>query len=255
MEELPLDYYNGFGGFSFDGKEYVIKWEGKSTPAPWINVISNPSFGFQVSEVGAGYTWAENSREYKLTPWYNDPVLDPHGEVIYLIDEKTGDKWSITPLPAGKSKVQYIKHGFGYTSFETISYGLSQQLNMFVAKEDSIKINLVTIKNLGDEDRKLTISYYIRPVLGVTDEVTSPYLFTKYDEKIGALMIKNLYNEDFANRLAFLSASEKINSFTGDRSEFIGVASSLTSPQALEYETFSNSTGISLDPVLQYNFM
>ncbi|EIV99663.1 LOW QUALITY PROTEIN: cellobiose phosphorylase [Thermoanaerobacter siderophilus SR4] len=254
LEELPLDCYNGFGGFSYDGKEYIIKWEGKSTPAPWINVISNPSFGFQVSETGAGYTWAENSREYKLTPWYNDPVLDPHGEVIYLTDEETGDRWSITPLPAGKAKVHYIKHGFGYTSFETICCGLSQHLKMFVAKEDSIKINLVTIKNLGNENRKLTVSYYIRPVLGVTDEITFPYLFTKYDEKIGALMIKNVYNEDFANRLAFLSASEKINSFTGDRAEFIGVASSLTLPQALEYETLSNSTGISLDPCAAIQF-
>lgn len=247
IEELQLDYYNGFGGFAADGKEYVIKWEGKSTPAPWINIISNPNFGFQVSEVGAGYTWAENSREYKLTPWYNDPVLDPPGEVIYLLDKMTGEKWTTTPLPIGKSKVHYVRHGFGYSSFEATNYGLKQQLTMFVPKEDSVKINLVKIKNMTGEDRTLQVIYYVRPVLGVTDELTSSYHVAKFDEETKVLLIKNVYNEDFPKRIAFVGTSEKINSYESERGEFLGVASNLKAPQALEYETLSNTEGLSQD--------
>ncbi|WP_236617245.1 GH36-type glycosyl hydrolase domain-containing protein [Thermoanaerobacter kivui] len=248
VEDIPLEYYNGLGGFRNDGKEYVIRWEGKSTPAPWINVISNPYFGFQISETGAGYTWAENSREYKLTPWYNDPVLDPHGEVVYLRDDETGEVWTVTPLPKGKAKVHYVKHGFGYTSFESVCCGLRQQLTEFVPIEDSVKISILNIKNLSQEQRKITVTYYIRPVLGVTDQFTAPYIFTEYNKEIDALLIRNMYNDDFPGRIAFLAASERISFFTGDRVEFIGVTGSLSFPQALSYESLSNNGGIGLDP-------
>ena len=85
-----LLFDNGLGGFSADGREYVIYLEpGRWTPAPWINVIANPDFGFMVSETGAGYTWSGNSGENRLTPWSNDPVTDPPGEALYLRDEET----------------------------------------------------------------------------------------------------------------------------------------------------------------------
>jgi len=66
---------------------------GQSTPAPWINVIANPHFGFQVSAEGSGYTWSRNSRENQMTPWSNDPVTDRPGETLYLCDEETGVLW------------------------------------------------------------------------------------------------------------------------------------------------------------------
>src|SRR3546814_16358705 len=83
MAPRDLEFFNGFGGFDKDGREYVtILDSGHATPAPWINVVANPGFGFQASAEGSGYTWAENSRENQLTPWSNDPVGDPTGEAI-----------------------------------------------------------------------------------------------------------------------------------------------------------------------------
>ena len=136
---LPdLHYFNGFGGFSRDGKEYIIHLkEGLQTPAPWINVVANKKFGFLISESGSGSTWAENSRENKLTPWSNDPVSDPSGEAIYLRDEKTGEVWTITPLPIREKEPYLIRHGIGYTSFHHESHGLDQKLTCFVPLEDS----------------------------------------------------------------------------------------------------------------------
>ncbi|MGB9809237.1 MAG: hypothetical protein ACPLSA_04230, partial [Caldanaerobacter sp.] len=174
----------------------------------------------------------ENSREYKLTPWYNDPVLDPHGEVIYLIDEITGDKWTITPHPAGNSGVYYIRHGFGYSTFESASCELKSELTMFVPKEDSVKINLIKLKNTSRSSRKIQLVYYIRPVLGVTDEATSQYIASEFDKEERILYIRNVYNEDFVNRIAFLATSEGINSYESERGEFIGVGFDLSSPQA-----------------------
>src|SRR5690606_24876530 len=80
-----LEFFNGLGGFDKDGTEYVtVLNTGQNTPAPWINVIANPDFGFQVSTEGSGYSWAENSRENQLTQWSNDPVTDPTGEAFYI---------------------------------------------------------------------------------------------------------------------------------------------------------------------------
>src|SRR6185295_5303042 len=90
VELPPLEFFNGLGGFAEDGREYVIvQGPRQSTPMPWINVVANPDFGFQVSETGAGYTWSENSRENQLTAWSNDPVVDPPSEVLYLRDDET----------------------------------------------------------------------------------------------------------------------------------------------------------------------
>ena len=63
------------GGFADEGREYVtILDQSRYTPAPWINVVANKEFGFQVSTDGAGYTWALNSQQNRLTPWSNDPI-------------------------------------------------------------------------------------------------------------------------------------------------------------------------------------
>lgn len=244
-----LLYFNGTGGFSPDGKEYVIRLEeGRHTPAPWINVISNKGFGFQVSESGSGYTWAENSRENKLTPWSNDPVSDMPGEVLYLRDETKGVFWSITPIPIRDAGVYTVRHGFGYTAFQHTSHEIEQQLTLFVPREAPVKISRVKLKNLGTSARDLSITFYIRPVMGVDEQGTSPYITTRYDEKSGLLLMKNVYSSDYPGRVAFIGTSLKDISFTGDRYEFIGQNGSTSEPAALKRAGLSGRTGAGYDP-------
>ncbi len=83
-------FHNGLGGFTLDGREYVISLEAeRSTPAPWANVIASPYIGTVVSESGSAYTWVENAHEFRLTPFHNDPVSDSSGEAMYIRDEET----------------------------------------------------------------------------------------------------------------------------------------------------------------------
>lgn len=248
-EPLDLQLWNGYGGFSLDGKEYVIRLrEGTTTPAPWINVVANPGFGFQISESGAGFTWAENSRENKLTPWSNDPVSDPVGEAVYLRDDETGAQWSITPQPLRDDAPYTVHHGLGYTRFHHHSRGLDQEQIMFVPLRDPVKITLVRLTNRTPEQRQLSLYYYLRPVLGVTDEVTAPHIVTGYDEAEQVISVRNPYNTDFPQRIAFAAASEPIASYTGDRLEFIGPGGTLAAPEALTREHLSNRVGAGLDP-------
>ncbi|SET37424.1 Cellobiose phosphorylase [Natronincola peptidivorans] len=248
-EALDLDYYNGYGGFSKDGRQYIIRLKEKQyTPAPWINVIANEKFGFIVTERGASFSWAENSRENKLTPWSNDPVTDPSGEIIYIRDEETGELWSITAAPIREKESYTIAHGLGYSTFKHHSQGILQELTMFVPKEDPIKINLVKLKNTSNSERKLTLTYYLRPVLGVSDQNTQQHIVTEKHDTTEGILITNPYNGDFEGRIAFAAASETLGSYTCDRREFIGPGRDLSNPAALKRERLLNKSGGGFDP-------
>ncbi|MFI5304298.1 MAG: GH36-type glycosyl hydrolase domain-containing protein [Nitrospiria bacterium] len=246
-----LEFFNGLGGFLNDGKEYVIiLGEGQWTPAPWINVISNPSFGFQVSESGSSYAWSVNSRENQLTCWSNDPVSDPPGEIIYIRDEETGEVWTPTPLPIRQDPCQYvIRHGQGYSSFEHSSHGISFELLQWVPIADPVKISRLKIENRTDRTRQLSITVYLEWVLGISRSASAPFIVTEIDPKTGALFARNIWNSEFGNRIAFADLGGRHTSWTGDRTEFIGRNASLTYPRALELGVeLSGKVGAGLDP-------
>ena len=177
-----LQFDNGRGGFSADGTEYVIYLEsGQSTPAPWVNVIANEQFGFLVSETGAGYTWAENSSENRLTPWRNDPVGDLPGEALYLRDEETALVWSPLPAPSRDAEPYLVRHGAGYSQFEHRSQGLKQTTRLFAAADAPVKIIKLRLENLWDRPRRVTVTYYAEWVLGVSRSATQAYIIPEYE--------------------------------------------------------------------------
>ncbi|QCX34529.1 glycosyl transferase family 36 [Caloramator sp. E03] len=243
-DNLNLKFFNGYGGFDEDKKEYVIKLKKDlSTPAPWINVISNKNFGFIISESGGGYTWAENSRENKITPWSNDPVCDTLGEIIYIRDDETGEFWTITPSPIREKEPYYVYHGFGYSRFNHYSHGIDGLLTLFVPLNDNIKICYLNLKNKSNSNRKLSIFHYLRPVMGVSEHISEQFISTKFNKDFNALLFTNSYNTDHPNRVCFISSSIDAKSYTTDRMEFLGPYGNIYSPKALEYSTLSNTTG------------
>ena len=245
---LELALRSPFGGFTPDGREYVIDLaHGQTTPAPWTNVIANERGGFIVTEAGGGYTWTENSRENRLTPWSNDPVRDPVGEALYLRDETSGAYWSPTPQPAGTGHVR-VRHGFGYSVFESRQGAIASSLTLFVPTDDPVKIFRLRLRNHGGEPARLTATLYVEWVLGVFRARMAPFILTTFDEASGALFAQNPYNGEFAARVAFLAASEPQVSYTGDRMEFIGRNSDLARPAAMGVRALTGRVGAGADP-------
>ncbi len=246
-----LEYFNGLGGFDGGAREYVVVLDdGQWTPAPWINVIANPQFGFLVSADGSGSTWSLNAQQNQITPWCNDPVSDTPSEVIYVRDENSGDLWSATPLPIReRSSVYVIRHGFGYTRSEHTSHGISLTLTQFVPLEDPIKISRLKIQNASDESRQLSITHYLDWVLGNQNNRAAPFIITSIDSPSRALLARNPWTADFKSRVAFMDMSGRQQSFTADRSEFLGRHGSLAEPAALlGPQPLSGRTGGGLDP-------
>ncbi len=244
----PLRFANGLGGFTADGREYVVTLgENHDTPAPWINVVANPDFGFTVSESGAGYTWAGNCRENRLTPWSNDPVGDRPGEVIYLRDEDSGEVWTVTASPVRGAGTYVCRHGQGWSRFTRAAHGIAAELTLTAAPRDPVKLSLLELRNVSSRRRRIRVTGYAEWVLGVTRSAAAPHVVTWRDASSGALFAANRWNEEFAGRVAFawLSAA---HSFTADRLEFLGRHGRLELPAALAAATPLSGVAAALDP-------
>ncbi|HRB02122.1 MAG TPA: protein ndvB, partial [Ilumatobacteraceae bacterium] len=249
---LPaLEFFNGLGGFDDDGREYVtILGPGQSTPAPWLNVIANRAFGFQVSESGSGYTWSENSRENQLTPWANDPVTDSPGEALFVRDDDTGEVWTPTAQPIRRPEATYVaRHGAGFSRFELAHSGIHLSMTQFVPLDDPVKLSVLTIENHSGRPRRLSITAYAEWVLGTSRGASGPRIITEHDEQTGAILVKNPWNTEFAGRIAFLDLGGRQQAWTADRTEFIGRNGELGRPSGLTLgHQLQGAAGAGLDP-------
>ncbi len=246
-----MEFFNGLGGFINDGRDYATFLEGNDhTPAPWLNVIANPSFGFQVSTDGSGFTWSVNSQQNQLTPWSNDPISDGSGETIYVRDEDTGEVWGPTALPIRETWASYAaRHGQGYSQFNHGSHGIALELVQFVPVDDSIKISRLTIANRSGRARRLSITSYVEWVLGPSRSATAPFVITEIDPQSGAMFATNPWSDPFGKRVAFVDLGGRQATWSGDRAEFLGRDRAMSRPLALTTgAALSNRVGAGLDP-------
>lgn len=250
---MELPYFNDLGGFTTNGREYAIYLSpDTNTPAPWVNVMANPSFGALVSESGSGFVWYGNSQQYRLTGWSNDPVSDPASEAIYIRDEDSGTFWTPTPLPIRELDAYRARHGAGYSVFEHNSHAIEQELVTFVPMDNDggepLRIQRLRLRNDSTRPRRLSVTFYAEWVLGDDRENSQMHVVTKWDQEAKALLAYNRYHPDYGERIAFASISPAPEDYTADRAVFIGRNRSLESPAALRRVHLSRRTGAALDP-------
>src|SRR4029453_3554349 len=249
-EKQPIDgarellFFNGFGGFTPDGREYVITTtQNQMTPAPWVNVIANTSFGTVISEAGAANTWSENAHEFRLTAWSNDPASDPSGEAFYIRDEERGYFWSPTLLPCG-GRVPYItRHGFGYSIYEHSEGGIRTELWVYVAIDAPVKFAVLKVRNDSGRPRRLSVTGYVEWVLGDLRSKSMMHVTTELDTHPGTLFARNPYSTEFRDRVAFFGVNDVSVTVTGDRTEFLGRNGVLSSPAAMARARLSGRVG------------
>jgi cyclic beta-1,2-glucan synthetase len=248
---VDLEFFNGLGGFAHGGREYVTVLDpGRAIPAPWINVVANPRFGFQVSVEGASATWSLNSRENQITPWSNDPVSDRSGEVLFLRDEDSGLLWTPTAHPIRDESARYVaRHGQGYSRFTHAAHGIALDLLQFVPLDASVKVSRLTLRNLSSRTRRLSLTAYVEWVLGPARAAAAFSLVTEMDGETGAMFARNPWNAAFPGRIAFADLCGRQSAWTGDRREFIGRNGTLADPAGLAADhTLSRRVGAGLDP-------
>lgn len=245
-----LEFFNGLGGFADDGREYVVRLHaGQNTPAPWINVIANPGFGFQVPAEGGGATWCGNSRENQLTPWSNDPVTDAPGEAFYVRDEASGELWTPTAQPIRGTGRHEARHGRGYSRFAHTAHGIALELLQYVPLADPVKISRLSLRNNSDEVRRLTVTAYAEWVLGTSRGASAPFILTEIDTATGAMLATKPWATAFQGKVAFADLGGRQTTWTADRTEFLGRHGNPGAPAALTGPVpLSDTTGAGLDP-------
>lgn len=245
----PLRMDNGLGGLTADDA-YEIRLQGDALPpAPWSNVIANPRGGFVVTEQGGGFSWAANSYFYRLTPWHNDPVCDPVGEVVYLRDDETGDVWTPTPAPIRHDSPYIVRHEAGRSSFEHEHAGIASRLTLGMAPADPVKLSMLRLTNREPRPRQLTVTVYVEWTLGVARERTRQHVHTAFASAQRAIVARNPFDAEFASQRAFCTLSEPLVAHTADRREFLGRNGTTAAPLGLRRATvLSGRTGAGVDP-------
>jgi cyclic beta-1,2-glucan synthetase len=243
----PLRFDNGLGGITEEGDYEVHVCGDRVPPAPWANVVANPRGGFVVSERGAGFTWADNSYFFRLTPWHNDPVSDPTSDVLYLRDEASGETWTATPAPMRRDTQYTVRHTAGSSSFEHEHAGIATRLTLGMAEGEAIKVSVLRVANTTGRRRRLTVTAYVEWTLGVLREHAQHQVRTTFDPDLGAIYAQNFFDPHLAHWVGFFASSEPLTGHTADRREFLGRNGTATDPAALRTE-LAGTTGVGIDP-------
>ncbi len=251
MSGDDLAFWNGFGGFDMKTGEYVIRLSGYShTPQPWINVISNSSFGFHVSAEGAGFTWSGNSRDYQLTQWSNDPVINRSGEALYVVDLDKNIAFAPTASVLRDPAVKYeTRHGQGYSTFVSRHGNVGLELTHTVDPKLPVRVSSLKITNQGGSAKRLRIYGFVEWLLGNARAKTAPFIVPSSDPETGALFARNPYGIDRRTNVAFFASNLKPQSVTADRAEFLGALGTVDRPSAvLQAKSLSNLVEAGGDP-------
>ena len=245
-------YYNEYGAFSEDGKEYKIKInKNNRLPTVWSHILANEKFGTLVTESMGGYTWYKNSRLNRVTNWQNQPNLDIPSEIIYIKDLDNKKVWTLGLNPMPDDENYNVMYGFGYARYIHKSDEIEQELDVFVPQNDSIKIQILKLKNTSLNRKRIKLVYYAKPVLGEDDIKTNEYINLNYDKNNNILCAKNLYNQDFKNDIIYVSNSEEIRTYTGDKEFFIGKGD-IAYPDALKKNKLNNENSLGKKPCIAY---
>lgn len=249
-----------YGHFSDDGREYVIV--DPETPMPWINVLSNGDYGTTISQAGSGYSWRTHASLNRITRWEQDLIRDEWGKYLYIRDVESGEFWSPTFQPCGRQLQSYrVRHGMGYTVFESAYRDVSSTLTLFVPMDDPCEIWLLQLQNRGERSRSLHLFTYFEWLLGAAPdwhrEFHRTFIETRYDPAAGMLMADKVlwelpgthgWNQSWPY-VAFHACSQRPIAFESDKRAFLGRHGSLAAPLAVRRGYCSGSQGRGGDPI------
>ena len=246
---LPADLIlaHDLGGFTPDGREYVIRVGSQAPPAPWSNVLANPGFGCLVTEAGPRCTWTGNSQSRRLTTWANDPVTDPATEAVFLYDRVADRAWSLSPSPRPSGAGYLVRHTQGSTSWEHGSEQWLTTLSVTVPADAPVKILHLRVHNAARSTRTATLTWYAELVLGDTRLRTATTIVTRQDAATGMLLADNVASELFGPGVVFMDTSEARRVVSGDRAAFIGRNRTLARARGIGGMQ-AGRTGAALDP-------
>ncbi len=240
-----------YGYFDETQREYVITRP--DTPAPWANYLGSPAYGAIISNQAGGYSFEKSGARGRILRYrFNDD--DRPGRYIYLRDDETGDYWSASWQPVGKTKgyETICRHGLGYTVFDTACSGIVSETVYYVPLDQTWEVWRHKVTNPSDRERRISVFGYAEFTNDPNfeqDLVNLQYsLFvskTEYkDNKI--IQTLNEHSKDGSKRTFALAGAPAV-SYTGDKQHFLGAWRSYGNPAAVEAGRCDNSLNFNLN--------
>ncbi len=238
-----------YGYFDESKKEYVITRP--DTPAPWVNYLGSPEYGAIVSNNAGGYSFAKSGANGRLLRYVFNQFDEP-GRYIYIRDNESKDYWSASWQPVGKDLNEYkseCHHGTAYTKMMADYSGIHSEVRYYVPLNKTYEVWNLSVTNNSDKARSLNITGYAEFTNNSNyeqDQVNLQYsqyiTKTVFVENRVRQMIhanldriedgKEIDNKDVVNRFIGL-AGAPVDSWCGDRAEFLG-----------EYHRYGNPVGV-----------
>ena len=224
------------GRFDSDSGEFRFELRGsQTTPRPWLNVIANPDFGFQVSESGSGFTWAANSRLYQLTPWSNDPVRDPAFEHWLLQDLDSGEVLPLTPSGLADPDSRWrVSHGQGYSVFTGLQGGVHMETTFFADMNAAVKVVQVRLRLEGGSRRRFRAVALVEWQMGQSRHERRTLHSWKLPRQAALLAQQRESKGGFGGATSFLAMTGAADvQWTCHRGEFFDTLGRLALPASL----------------------
>lgn len=233
-----------FGYFDEANKEYVI--DRPDTPAPWANYLGSPEYGAIISNNAGGYSFEKSGANGRIIRYiFNN--FDQPGRYVYLRDDDNSDYWSASWQPVGKDLSVYkseCHHGTAYTNMLAEYTDIKSEVLYYVPLNKTYEVWKVKLTNNSDKVRNLTATGYCEFTNDCNyeqDQVNLQYtlFITKtyfMDNKILQVINENIKDavdgNESKNRF-FALAGADVDSYCGDREEFLG-----------RYHNYSNPVGV-----------
>ena len=242
-----------YGHFDDAHREYVIT--DPKTPWPWINYLGNEDFFSLISNTAGGYSFYMDAKFRRITRYrYNNVPMDNDGRYFYIKDGDTvwnpGWKPCRTPLDFYETR-----HGMSYTRITGRKNDVEASVLFFVPLHTWGEVQKMTLKNLGNEVKKLKVWSFQEWCLwnGATDMENFQRNFSTGEVEVeGSVIYHKTEYRERRNHYSFYSVNTPIHGYDTDRETFVGLYSEKSMPDVVAEGTPRNSWAHGWSPIASH---
>ena len=242
-----------YGHFDDAHREYVIT--DPKTPWPWINYLGNEDFFSLISNTAGGYSFYMDAKFRRITRYrYNNVPMDNDGRYFYIKDGDTvwnpGWKPCRTPLDFYETR-----HGMSYTRITGRKNDVEASVLFFVPLHTWGEVQKMTLKNLGNEVKKLKVWSFQEWCLwnGATDMENFQRNFSTGEVEVeGSVIYHKTEYRERRNHYSFYSVNTPIQGYDTDRETFVGLYSEKSMPDVVAEGTPRNSWAHGWSPIASH---
>ncbi|HUI09687.1 MAG TPA: N,N'-diacetylchitobiose phosphorylase [Bacteroidota bacterium] len=234
-----------YGYFDDEHREYVI--ERPDVPVSWTNYLGVRDMCTVISHNAGGYSFYKTAEHHRITRFRQNGIpLDRPGHYVYVRDDETGEYWSVSWQPVGKSLAEasyWCRHGLSYSRFLSDVRGIHAEQTLFIPVDDDVELWDVTVRNDGATERSLSVFGYFEfsfHHIEIDNQNLQMSLYASGSSFADGIIENDFFYEPWTYH--YFAADFTPDSYDCVRDRFLGNYRTESNPEAVEEGTCRNST-------------